>query len=106
MRSKRVLKMALVVSIFIGVGCFFYLDQPDKESSKAWKNVEQIGLVKFGMDSTIVLEIMGQPLERRVEGGEIYFDYEVPSGWSGQCQIIFDSNGKVVYLSPSDHWRK
>ncbi|WP_169334618.1 hypothetical protein [Mariniradius saccharolyticus] len=106
LRSNRIFKAALAASILIGACCYLYIVAPDKEDRKAWENIEKIRLVKLGMDTTRVIEIMGQPLEKRVEGGELYFDYEVPSGWSLQCQIIFDSRGNVVYLSPLDHFNE
>jgi outer membrane protein assembly factor BamE (lipoprotein component of BamABCDE complex) len=63
------------------------------------KNVEKIKLVELGMDSLQVIQIMGQPLEKREFKREIFFDYEVPQVWSTQCQIIFDSTGSVTYVS-------
>lgn len=67
----------------------------------AYRNLENIKKIQIGMDTTEVLNIMGSPMEKRNYNSELFYDYETPSGTSIQCQIIFDSSGQVVFISPS-----
>lgn len=63
-------------------------------------HIENISHIKVGMDSMQVLKIMGTPTNRRKVDRQIYFEYEIPSSYSIQPQIVFDSIGRVVYVNP------
>jgi outer membrane protein assembly factor BamE (lipoprotein component of BamABCDE complex) len=94
LKFKIIFSVAFLIgSIFIYATFYSNFRQSDK---LATKNIEKITL---GMDTLQVLDIMGQPIERRNFKGELFFDYDVPSGYSMQCQIIFNPAGKVIFIN-------
>ncbi|MCF8302126.1 MAG: hypothetical protein K9I94_02535 [Bacteroidales bacterium] len=66
-------------------------------AKKGNKNLDNIQNVKIGMDTLEVLSIMGKPENRWVFKSEIFFDYQLPPGKSGQLTLSIDSNGKVIH---------
>lgn len=97
LKFKIIFSIAFLIgSIFIYANFYPNFRQSDK---LATKNIENIEKVTLGMDTLQVLDIMGQPIERRNFKGELFFDYDVPSGYSMQCQIIFNPTGKVIFIN-------
>jgi len=92
------LKVILFIISVTVIVLFYLVIRPIHSLEK--ENLENIQKVKIRMDSIQVLAIMGQPAERRYFKGEIYYDYEAPSGSSVQIQVILDTRGYVVYVSP------
>ncbi len=93
---KRVIFLVVILFLF---GLFFVLNNTDQDNGLV--NIQNMKRVNIGMDTTKVLVIMGKPSEKRYLKGELFYDYETPNGQSLQCQIIFDSFGKVIYKSPT-----
>jgi outer membrane protein assembly factor BamE (lipoprotein component of BamABCDE complex) len=91
-------KIFFVVLTLIMIGLLFLLYHThfSKQALIGKSNLEKIKEVEIGMDTLSVLELMGKPLEKRKFKNEIYYDYEIPSGNSGQLTISFDSLGIVI----------
>ena len=99
----RIGKIILIIAIGLIVSFVIYTIYNSNFSDtdiKGENNFNNITKIKIGMDSSEVLGIMGPPLEKRKDKGEVYYDYDVPYGASAQCQIIFDTNGRVIYFTP------
>ncbi|WP_144605505.1 hypothetical protein [Algoriphagus algorifonticola] len=91
----KIRNIIIFIILLLGMGVFNSCKEASCENSQNIKNVE------IGMDTLKVLEIMGQPISKRNYKGELYYDYEAPAGLSVQYQIIFNSQGNVVFISPS-----
>ena len=87
----------LMVFVIISFSIVIMLNSCQSKKKYNLKNIEKI---EIGMDSSEALKIMGQPIEKRFFKGELFYDYEIPLGESGQCQIVFDSSGKVIFFTP------
>jgi len=100
MRIKYIIFSAIVMVVLSGVVFLNYEFKNSSEAVTARNNLQNIKEIEIGMDTTQVLTIMGHPIDKRNHKGELFYDYEIPSGLSLQCQIIFDSSGLVTFISP------
>ena len=98
--KKLIILLVIIVGIGSLVGYVIYDGKFSKEAAIGEKNIDNVVRLKLGMDTTTVIRIMGKPIERREFKSEIFYDYEVQPGSSFQCQLIFNSSGQVIYISP------
>jgi outer membrane protein assembly factor BamE (lipoprotein component of BamABCDE complex) len=86
-----ILTLILVIIIL-----FIYHTHLSKQAVIGKANLVQIKEIEIGMDTLEVLEIMGEPIKKRNFKNEIFYDYELPTGSSGQLTISFDTLGIVI----------
>lgn len=92
---KKIFFVVLILILII-LFSFLYHTHFSKQALIGKANLEKIKEVEIGMDTLSVLKIMGEPIEKRKFKNEIYYDYELPSGSSGQLTISFDTLGIVI----------
>ena len=100
MKIKYIVLSSFAILILFVTVYINYESKYSKDAIIARENLQNVQKVIIGMDTSQVLGIMGHPIDKRFYKGELFYDYEVPSGLSLQCQIIFDSLGLVTYISP------
>ncbi len=97
---KRTHIISSLIAILVIFGMTLFESTKNQQAIVNDNNLKNIREVEIGMDTSQVLTIMGSPLYKRTFQGELFYDYEMPSGVSFQCQIIFDSSGSVTFISP------
>ncbi|MBY5951766.1 hypothetical protein KUV23_12325 [Algoriphagus marincola] len=99
--KTRLVIFGAVLMLILSFIIYNYKVKYNFKEKIANKNLDNIKKIKIGMDTTEVLGIMGDPIDKRRYKSELFYDYGMPSGTSIQCQIIFDSLGQVIFISPS-----
>lgn len=76
--------------------CCFSFSCLNRSTNKGIENLKNINQVEIGMDTTQVITFMGEPVQKRHFKDNLYFDYDIPDGNSGQLTITFDTLGHVI----------
>lgn len=88
----------IIISFILFIYLFFMYEEHLNEDNKIGKmNLKNVKNVHLGMDTTSVLQIMGEPKSKSSFEGEIFYNYNTPNFYSESCQIKFDSKGRVIY---------
>lgn len=91
-KIKSLVPFLLILTVLCGneISCI------NGSSNKGKDNLKNIKAVEIGMDTTMVIVIMGEPVQKRPFKENLFFDYDLPDGSSGQLTITFDTLGYVI----------
>ena len=93
---KNVILAFIGVVLLIVLGLIFN-SHFSKSAKMGKENIKNIRRIEIGMDTLEVLSIMGVPDQRWAFKTEIFYDYDLPPGVSGQLTLSIDSTGKVIH---------
>jgi hypothetical protein len=91
-----------IILAFIGVVLLIVLviifnSHFSKSARIGKENLRNIQRIEIGMDTSQVISIMGEANQRWIFKNEIFYDYDLPPGISGQLTLSIDSTGKVIH---------
>jgi hypothetical protein len=93
--DMKKVKSLLSIPILI-ILCGNFISCINGPSNPGNENLKNIKLVEIGMDTSQVITIMGEPIQKRLFKENLFFDYDLPKGSSGQLTITFDTIGQVI----------